>query len=176
MEAIMAMRRSDLVIGVFDNQADAERAIAALWRAGFARDSIDMATRSQGVTKATPRFDEQADAADAAAVGAVAGASAGAIAGAIATMLIPGLGTILGGSLLAGIIGGAALGAAGGSFLGPFIALEMPHDEAHHYARQIEEGRTVVLVQRPDRADEARAILREHGANESHDFRAAAAL
>ncbi len=77
--------------------------------------------------------------------------------------------------MLAGIIGGAALGAAGGSFLGPFIALEMPHDEAHHYARQIEEGRTVVLVQTRDRIGEARAILRAHGADESRDFREAAA-
>ncbi len=171
----MATRRNDLAIGVFDKQADAERAIAALWHGGFPRDSIDMATRSQGVTKGTPRLDEQADAADGAVVGTVAGASAGAVAGAVATLLIPGLGTILGGSLLAGIIGGAALGAAGGSFLGPFIALEMPHDEAHHYARQIEEGRTVVLVQTRDRIGEARAILRAHGADESRDFREAAA-
>jgi hypothetical protein len=171
----MAPRRNNLVIGVFEHQADAEQAIAALWRAGFARDSIDMATRSQGVTKGTPRFDEQADAADGAVTGAVAGASAGAIAGALATIFIPGLGTILGGSILAGIIGGAALGAAGGSFLGPFIALEMPHDEAHHYARQVEEGRTVVLVQTRDRADEARATLQAYGASERHSFREAAA-
>ncbi len=129
----------------------------------------------EGVTKATPRFDEQADAADGAVAGAVAGASAGAVAGAIATMLIPGLGIILGGSILAGIVGGAALGAAGGSFLGPFIALEMPHDEAHHYARQIEEGRTVVLVRTHDRAAEARAILRNHGAADRYSFREAAA-
>jgi hypothetical protein len=171
----MAPRRSDLVIGVFEHQADAEAAIAALWRAGFARDSIDMATRSQGVTKGTPRFDEQADAADGAAAGAVAGASAGAVAGAVATMLLPGFGTVLGGSILAGIVGGAALGAAGGSFLGPFIALEMPHDEAHHYARQIEEGRTVVLVQTRDRAAEARTLLHDHGASPRHSFREAAA-
>ncbi len=171
----MAAPRSDLVIGVFENQADAEQAIAALWRAGFARDSIDMATRSQGVSKGTPRFDEQAGAADGAVAGTIAGASAGAVAGAVATLLIPGLGTILGGSILAGLIGGAALGAAGGSFLGPFIALELPHDEAHHYARQIEEGRTVVLVQTRDRATEARAILRDHGASARHDFREAVA-
>jgi hypothetical protein len=171
VEVNMTPRRNDLIIGVFEHQADAEQAIAALWHAGFARDSIDMATRSQGVTKATPRFDEQADAAD----GAAAGASAGAVAGAVATILLPGLGTVLGGSILAGIIGGAALGAAGGSFLGPFIALEMPHDEAHHYARQIEEGRTIVLVRSRDRAEEARALLCAHGASERHSFREAAA-
>jgi hypothetical protein len=175
-ETIMATKQqSDLVVGVFEHQADAEQAVAALWRVGFPRDHIDMATRSQGVTKATTDLTEQKTAADGALTGAIAGASVGLLAGTAATVLIPGLGTILGGSLLAGAIGGAALGAAGGTFLGPFVALQMPEDEAHHYARHAELGRTIVLVQTRDRAAEARAILRSHGADERHDFRAAAA-
>jgi hypothetical protein len=73
---------------------------------------------------------------------------------------------VIGGGLLAGILGGAALGAAGGTFLGPFVALEMDEEEARHYAREIDEGRTVVLVQAFERADEARAILARHGGRE----------
>jgi hypothetical protein len=160
----MAAKSKDLVIGVFDHLAPAEQAIEDLWRAGFPRDRIDMATRSQGVTAATPRFEYQKDAADGALTGAVAGASAGAVAGAVAGLLIPGLGAVIGGGLLAGVLGGAALGAAGGTFLGPFIALGVAEDDAQYYAHEVDEGRTVVLVQTPDRADEARAILERHGA------------
>ena len=77
---------------------------------------------------------------------------------------VPGLGTIIGGGLLAGIVGGAALGAAGGTFLGPFLALQMAPDEAHYYAQEADQGRTVVLVQTPNRAAEAWDVLSRHGA------------
>jgi hypothetical protein len=172
----MAFMGRNLVVGVFEQPAQAERAVEALWEAGFAQDRIDMATREQGVVKGTSRLAIQKDAASGAVTGAIAGASAGAIAGAIAFLLIPGLGTVIGGGLLAGILGGAALGAAGGTFLGPFLALEMSEEEARHYSRQIEEGRTLVLVQTNTRREEARAILRKFGADTRYDFPAAAAV
>jgi len=157
----MAYER-ETVAAVFDRQTDAEQAVAELWEAGFARDRVDMVSKSQGRTEATPNFTEQRDAANGAAVGAVAGASAGAVAGALLFTLVPGLGTVIGGGLLAGILGGAALGAAGGTFAGPFAAL-LNEDEARHYAQQVQEGRIVVLVHAFDRSDEARAILTRHG-------------
>jgi hypothetical protein len=170
-----ATRRRNLVVGVFEQTAQAERAVEALWQAGFPQDRIDMATRDQGVVKGTPRFEIQKDAAQGAVTGAIAGASAGAVAGALAVTLIPGLGTVIGGGLLLGLLGGAALGAAGGTFLGPFLALEMSEDEAHHFSRQLEEGRTLVVVQTDDRQEDARNILRQHGASTRYDFPAAAA-
>jgi outer membrane lipoprotein SlyB len=151
---------------VFDHQPQAEAAVADLWGAGFARDRVDMVTRSQGVTEATPDLTMQKDAADGAVVGAFAGASVGAVAGAVATLLIPGIGIVIGGGLLAGILGGAALGAAGGTFLGPFVALGMDEASAHHYARHLDEGRTVVLVRAYERAAEASAILSRHGGHD----------
>jgi hypothetical protein len=160
----MAVTKHNLVVGVFDHSPPAERAVEELYRAGFPQDRIDMVTRATGVTRATPRLENDTDASTGALAGAVAGASTGAVAGAIAAFLIPGLGAVLGGGLLAAIVGGAALGAAGGTFLGPFLALQMAPDEAHYYANEIDQGRTVVLVQTPDRADEAWAILSRHGA------------
>jgi len=162
----MTAKRHNLVVGVFDHRHAAEQAIIDLYRAGFGQDNIDMATRDEEVSKAAPNPELKKDAADGALTGAMAGASAGAIAGALAIMLVPGLGQVIGGGLLAGLIGGAALGAAGGTFLGPFIALEMSEDEAHYYAREVESGRTVILVNTPDRAAEARDILQRHGARE----------
>ncbi len=171
----MAAQREGVVAGVFDEPAAAERAVAALWRAGFAHDRIDMVTRDQGAVPGTPRLAIQKDAAQGAVAGAATGAGAGAVAGALASLLIPGLGTVLGGGLLIGALGGAALGAAGGTFLGPFVAMEMNEDEAHHYSRHVEEGRTVVLVRAGDRSEEARTVLRQAGAGSHHEFRPVAA-
>jgi hypothetical protein len=158
----MIMSPSDSVAAVFEHQADSERAVADLWDAGFARDQVDMVSRSQGQTEGTPNFTAQKDAADAALVGAEVGAATGALAGAATMLLVPGLGTVIGGGLLAGILGGAALGAAGGAFLGPFTSV-MGEEDAHRLAAEVEEGRIVVLVRAYDRADEARAILQRHG-------------
>lgn len=162
--------RDDLVVGVFDDVAAAERAIADLHRAGFAMDKIDMVTRSQGETSGTPEFALQKNAAEGAVGGAAAGAGVGALAGAAAvaaTVLIPGVGLVMGAGLLAGILGGAAIGAVGGSLVGPFVALEMSEEDAQHYHRAVaEEGRTLVLVQTPDRRADARAILSRNGGRE----------
>jgi hypothetical protein len=160
------MTGQDLVVAVFDHQTDAEKAVADLWAAGFARDRIDMVTRSQGQTQASPDLEGQKEAAEGAVAGAMAGLTAGAVAGGVATLLVPGIGTVIGGGLLAGILGGAALGAAGGTFLGPFIALGASEEHARHYARAVEEGRVVVLVLAFERALEARAILARHGGRE----------
>ena len=160
----MAVTKKNLVVGVFDHSPPAEQAIIDLYRAGFPQDRIDMVTRGAGVTRATPRIENDADASTGALAGAIAGAGTGAVAGAIAAFLVPGLGTIIGGGLLAGIVGGAALGAAGGTFLGPFLALQMAPDEAHYYAQEADQGRTVVLVQTPNRAAEAWDVLSRHGA------------
>ena len=91
---------------------------------------------------------------------------------ALATMLSPGVGWVLGGGLLT-ILGAAALGAAGGTFVGPFLALEMAPDEAAYYAKEVDEGRTVVLVRTKDRADEAQRILNKHGARVAPSAKAA---
>jgi hypothetical protein len=122
-----------------------------------------MVTRDQGKGPGTPRLAIQQDAGEGAWKGAAIGAGAGAAAGLITGLLLPGIGTVLGGGLLVAVIGGAALGAAGGSFLGPFLALEMSEEDAHHYSRQVEAGRTLVLVHTVDRQEEARALLRASG-------------
>ncbi len=153
------LTKDDIVAGVFDDVRQAEQAIADLYRAGFSIDKIDMVTRSQGETEGTPDFALQKNAANGTVTGAATGAAVGALAAAaIATLAIPGFGLVLGSGLLASLLGGGVLlGAFGGSLIGTFTALEMTEDDAKHYARAVEhEGRTVVLVQTPDRRDEAR--------------------
>jgi hypothetical protein len=156
--------RKDLVIAVFDQEAQAEQAVSALWKAGFAPDRIDMANRRMGVVPGTPRLQFQQDAAEGATAGAVAGATAGAVAGLVAGSVVPGIGTVLGG------IGGAALGAAGGTFLGPFVAMDISEEDATHYSNAIDQGRTLVIVRQIGRSEEARQLLRENGGFELPDY------
>lgn len=156
--------RKDIAIGVFEQEAQAERAVAALWRAGFAPDRIDVANRRIGVVQGTPRLQFQEDAAEGATAGAVAGATAGAVAGAVAGSLMPGVGTVVGG------IGGAALGAAGGTFLGPFVAMDISKEDATHYSHAIDRGQTLVIVRQVGRIDEAREVLRSQGGCELPDY------
>lgn len=160
----MNQAAKDLVIGVFEQEAQAEQAVSALWRAGFAPDRIDMANRRIGVVPGTPRLQFQKDAAEGAAAGAVAGAASGAVAGVVAGSLMPGVGTVLGG------VGGAALGAAGGTFLGPFVAMDVAEEDASHYSNAIDQGRTLVIVRQIGRTDEAREILRAHGGFELAEY------
>jgi hypothetical protein len=156
--------RKDLAIGVFEQEAQAEQAISALWRAGFAPDRIDMANRRMGVVPGTPRLQFQKDAEEGATTGAMAGAATGAVAGAVAGSFIPGVGTVVGG------IGGAALGAAAGAFLGPFLAMDISEEDATHYSNAIDQGRTLVIVRQIGRTDEAREILRAHGGCQLPDY------
>jgi hypothetical protein len=168
----MHLPKGKIVAGVFDHSPKAEQAVLELRQAGFAHDRIDMIAKGEVQMPGTPRMEWQTDAANGAIAGAAVGATAGAVAGTLAMVLLPGLGWVLGGGLLA-ILGATALGAAGGTFLGPFLALEMAPDEAHYYAKEVDEGRTVVLVRTKDRADEAQRILDKHGARMAPSAKAA---
>jgi hypothetical protein len=153
---------ADRAVGVFDRLSDAEAAVADLLAAGFPQDRIEMITRKERRQEAWPRAAEENEAAAGAATGAAVGAGAGAIAGILAAGLIPGAGPVLSGAIA---VGGGALGAAGGTFLGPFIAMEMSETEAKHYAQQVHEGRTVLVVRTTDRQEEANIILEDHSAH-----------
>jgi hypothetical protein len=161
-----------IVAGVFENSPDAEQAVMELRHAGFAHDRIDMITKGEVPIEGTSRMEWQTGAANGAVIGAASGATAGAVVGALAMLLVPSVGLVLGGGLLT-ILGATALGAAGGTFLGPFLALEMEPDEAHYYAQEVDEGRTVVLVQTKDRAAEAEMILERYGARRASSAKAA---
>ena len=98
-----------------------------------------------------------------AAGGLLTGGVVGGILGALAAGLIPGIGPILAGGVLAGALGGAAVGAAAGGLLGALVGMGVPEEEAHHYNREFESGRTIVTVKADGRYDEARSIMQRYG-------------
>jgi hypothetical protein len=164
----MTIKRGDLLIGVFENQAEAIKALDRLHRAGFPDSQLSLVARGQvpDVPEAV-QVAPQRSAGDAAIAGAVVGTGVGAAFGVLAASLVPGLNLILGGGLLTAAFGGAALGAAVGTFAGPFVAMGLTEQDAQHYARHVEAGRTVVLVHlvHPgERETDARTILDDLGA------------
>lgn len=154
-----------LVAAVFETRGQAESAIDNLWHAGFRHDQVGIVTPGGRVAEATTATEKtEENAAEGAVAGAATGGAIGLVAGALASALIPGVGPVLTGGILTGALLGGAAGAAAGSYLGPFLAMGFSEDEARFYHSELKAGRTVLMVRAEDRADDALAILRSHGA------------
>jgi len=152
------------VVGAFDKRSDAERAVEELHRAGFSDDQIGFATRGGEAAAGSTTIEETGShAGSGAAGGLLTGGVIGGILGALAAGLIPGIGPVIAGGILTGVLGGAAAGAAAGGLIGALGGMGVPEEEAHHYNREFEAGRTIVTVRAGDRHDEARAIMQRFG-------------
>jgi hypothetical protein len=155
-----------VILGVFFDRGTAEKAIDELHHAGFSDRDIGLLTPGGEVVEAqTATTVQEGNAAEGAVAGALAGGTVGAVTGALASFLIPGLGMAVTGGLLTVILASTAAGAAGGSLIGPFIALGLSEEEARYYERQFSAGRTILVIKTHDREDEARRVLRRHGAD-----------
>ena len=150
-------------VGVFVDRTQAENAVEALRRGGFAEDQIGFLTPDASAKVETPNSPNPGTKAEeGAATGAAAGAALGGVVGAaLATAVIPGIGPVIAGGLLAGALAGAVTGLAGGGILGALIGLQVPEEEARHYEREFHSGRTLVTVRTQGRYDDAIAILRD---------------
>lgn len=160
------------VVGVFNDQSDAEQAIRELKRAGFQDDQIGVAARQVAepfTTKIEDLRHPQGESyvAEGAVTGIAAGAGLGALAGlAILAGLLPPIGPAIAGGTLAVILSSAAAGAAAVGLAGALAGLGVSHDEAEFYESEFQAGRIVVAVTAGDRNDEARAIIRRYGGYE----------
>jgi hypothetical protein len=166
------MQEQSVVVGVFSESCEAQKAICDLKAAGFQEDHIGVVSRhtDPATIRRAQEIETETDVAIGAGVGAVAGAGIGAMwAIGIASMGIPAVGPVLvGGSILAAILASTWGGSALGSILGVLIGLGIPKHEAAYYERQIQEGRTVVTVYAEGRAEETWNILSRRGAFNVH--------
>ncbi len=159
------------VVGVFADRADAQSAVRALESAGFTNEHIGFAGHGQPVTE--EGRDHTAGALKGAAGGSVTGGVVGGILGALATALIPGIGPVIAGGLLAGIVAGAVTGGAIGGLGGALTGMGVTKEDAEYYDKEFRGGRTIVTVDAADRRAEAEAIMRDHGAYDAANRRAA---
>jgi hypothetical protein len=151
------------VVGVFSTRAAADAAVADLRKAGFADTEIGMAIRNSDGKMVDAK--SAGEAGEGAAIGAAAGAGVGALVGwGVLAGMIP----VVGPALIAGTLGVLASNAAAGAgvvgVVGALTGWGIPADHAKHYEGELVAGRAIVTVTNTGRCDEARAILRSHGA------------
>jgi uncharacterized protein (TIGR02271 family) len=164
-----AISQRSTVVGVFQDPQEADRAVAALMKAGFRQDQIGIALRrGEGMTGATAEGGDEAEGTHAES-GAIAGVLTGLGLGTLAGLgVLAGVIPVIGPAITAGTLGivlsNAAVGAGIAGLAGALMGAGVPEHEAQYYHQEFEAGRTIVTVKAETRADEASAILRQHGA------------
>ena len=153
----MALTQDSIAIGVFHDSEQARHTIDALKSAGYSENEIGFLVRS-GTTGL------EDDTIPSAATGAAEGGLIGGVLGATAALLIPGFGPAIAGGILLATFGAAGIGALAGSIIGTLVSIGVPEEEAHHYQRELEHGRTIVTVKATSGYDDALAIMRSNGA------------
>jgi len=141
------------VTHMFDDYAQAQRAVAELERAGFTSSEVSLVSRyrDDGTLAA-----ETSGAATGATVGGFAGAGTGLLA-ALGMIAIPGIGPLVAAGVLATTLAGAAAGSVTGGVIGALIDYGVSEEDAHVYSEGVRRGSTLVSVQ----ADDARAVKAE---------------
>jgi hypothetical protein len=162
----MTTMNRPVVVGVFDDQTNAQKAWDELQRAGFTNDQIGFAVRGEaGETREGDlAAGKAANAGTGAVTGALSGGVLGGLIGAGAALLIPGFGPAIAGGILGATLTGAAVGAAAGGLLGALTGMGVPEEEARYYQGEFEAGRVIVTVNAPGRQQEALDILQRNGA------------
>ena len=147
------------VVGIFESERIAERAIKNLRSAGFERE-ISLLARDQSSSDS----DDMGGGAiaDGIATGGVLGGLGGLAIGAGA-LVIPGIGPMI----AAGPIAGMLSGVAGGGIAGGLVDWGISEDEGRRYEEEIRQDNIIVAVNSSERnIDKAEEILKNHGASE----------
>lgn len=167
-----------MILGVFTERDDADRAVDDLGDAGYKVEDISVIMKRKegekgGMAAGAPI-----------AEGTISGATTGGVIGGIAGLLIgigaiaiPGIGAILIGGPIAAAIGltgaaaatvsGAITGALAGGLIGALGSLGLSEEDARMYERRVREGGILLAVPvRENNQDDVRRILEENNADQ----------
>lgn len=159
------------VVGLFDNQAEAQAVVRDLIDNGFARENISIVANKDARTGTTT--DTTTDSVDNAAAGAGVGAATGGLVGGgiglilglIGATAVPVFGPLIAAGPIAAMLTGAGVGAVTGGIIGALTGAGVPEDDARVFESGVNQGGTLVMVNSPDdRADEAYDLMEDHGA------------
>ncbi|MNX47729.1 Heat induced stress protein YflT [compost metagenome] len=139
---------TEKIVGVFQTEDEATRAILQLKDQGFRAEDISIVAKDRrhvsSINEETGTKSPEGIATGAAA-GGVLGGVTGLLAG-LGALAIPGVGPILAAGPIAAALTGAALGAGAGGLVGGLIGLGVPEEQAHEYDGMVNEGRILVLI------------------------------
>ncbi|MDT3426341.1 putative membrane protein [Paenibacillus forsythiae] len=152
------------IIGIFDTEREATKAIQELQGRGIRNEDISVVTKDRDdlrtITDETETMAPEG-VATGAATGGVVGGIAGLLAG-IGALAIPGIGPIIAAGPIAGALTGAAVGAGAGGLVGGLVGLGIPEEEAREYEGYVDQGKILVLVDDSGRNSEISDIFRNN--------------
>jgi hypothetical protein len=151
-----------ILVGMFNDRDDAERAYNDLKEMGYDADEINVIMTAEGKDrhfthdKKHSKSEMGNKALEGTGTGAAIGGITGGIAGAIAAigtnLIIPGLGLVMLGPLAAGLAGAGAGGLTGG-IIGALVGAGIPKDKAGVFERGLKEGQIMLAVRPHNLAD-----------------------
>lgn len=157
----MAINGHAVIVGVFTDRDNAQRAVAELRNCGFQEQQIGVASRESPPNNDAEQLATRTS--DGALAGAAAGAGVGTLWGlAVIAGVLPGLGPVIAGGALAALVSSAAAGAVAAGLGAALLGLGIPQQNVEFYEEQFRAGRTIVTVT-GDRNLEAGTILRRYG-------------
>jgi uncharacterized membrane protein len=156
------------IIGIFDDQATARRALETLRDGPLSLEDISLIAQNADGTIGTGNSGD-VSAGEGATVGAVWGGLVG-----LAALLIPGVGPFIAFGALGAALTGVVTGAVVGGITAALIDFSgIPEDEARGYEEQLRAGKTLIAVKaRDEDSAEVRRILDEIGASTVRDDQA----
>lgn len=160
------------IVGVFDTEQEASRAIEGLKLQGIGTEHISVITRDREELKAiTDETGTKAPegVAAGAATGGVLGGVTGLLAG-IGALAIPGIGPILAAGPIVATLTGIAVGAGAGGLVGGLVGLGIPEDEAEEYEAFVNNGKILVLVDSGQNGTGAYDVFRENKSLNSNRY------
>jgi hypothetical protein len=160
------------VVGVFDAQDDAQKALNELKEAGFTPDQVSVVAKD---TREAQTMVEDSGMAGAETTGAGTGALLGGLLGGaagwlvgIGALAIPGIGPIVAAGALATTLGGAAVGAVAGGLIGALVGAGVPEEDARTYETHVKAGRILITAQttNPQEAQAAHDAFDRYGGSD----------
>ena len=158
------------IVGVFDDQTQAQAAVKELKRRGFTEAQIGVAGRhydASGAVNTGKISDDKDDtyAGEGADAGIATGAGIGALWGlGILAGALPAIGPAIAGGTLAVLLSSAAAGAATAGVAGGLVGLGIPKEDADYYEAEFHSGRTIVTVDAAGRETDVREVFSSFGA------------
>src|SRR4051794_19104065 len=152
---------ANTILGIFDDPADARRAVETLRDGPLQLRDVSIVSRATESSAASSSPDD-VSAGQGAAIGAVWGGLVG-----LTALLIPGVGPFVAFGALGAALTGAVTGAVVGGISAALIDFSgIPEAEARGYEEQLRAGKTLVAVKaRDEDTAEVRRILSSAGAD-----------